>query len=421
MPARRALVALAALSVSTTGVAAAQTPADPASSTTTSPSTTTTSAPPPVLPLPGPTTTTPPPPDPNAPPPDGEVGSEEPPPTDITVPPPAQPPAPPPNAPVFTAELRRQLKLARGALGKADRELDALVTRADQLNALLAADRARLVAEEAEHGAVIRRLRAARNRLRNRAVGAYTGNNLSVVNTVLGSGDVNELVRRAGMVDSLLRESRRAVQEYQAAKAAAGARITELVGAIGTVEAELASIQGAVQLAYLGVLDARVQVDALAAGSAIAIKGFTFPVAAPHRFSNDFGNPRMTGTEFEHTHQGTDIFAAEQSPLVACERGVVARMGTDRLGGIKLWLVGQSGTRYYYAHLAGYAPGVTDGMVVEAGTVLGFVGTTGNARGGAPHLHFEVHPQGGAAVNPYFLLRAADKAAATAPATPQPA
>jgi murein DD-endopeptidase MepM/ murein hydrolase activator NlpD len=146
-----------------------------------------------------------------------------------------------------------------------------------------------------------------------------------------------------------------------------------------------------------------------------AVKGFVFPIAAAHKFGNDFGNPRMVGTQYEHTHQGTDIFAEYGAPLVACERGVVTRVGTDTLGGTKLWVVGQSGTRYYYAHLSGYAPGITDGMVVEAGTLVGFVGDSGNARGGTPHLHFEVHPQGGPAVNPYFLLRAADKVGANAP------
>jgi murein DD-endopeptidase MepM/ murein hydrolase activator NlpD len=280
---------------------------------------------------------------------------------------------------------------------------------------LLASLREQLADEEVEHGRAIRRLESARLRLRHRALGAYTGNELSSLNAILSSGDVNELIRRSGMVETVMRESKKDVTEYQAAKKAAGDKIVELVNQIGGAEADLSLAQLQLQDAYAGALDARLQVESLAAGSAIAVKGFLFPVAAPHKFGNDFGNPRMVGTEFEHTHQGTDIFADYGAPLVACERGVVTRVGTDRLGGTKLWLVGQSGTRYYYAHLSAYAPGMAEGLVVEAGALLGFVGDTGNARGGTPHVHFEVHPQGGPAVNPYFLLRAADKVGATAP------
>jgi murein DD-endopeptidase MepM/ murein hydrolase activator NlpD len=83
-------------------------------------------------------------------------------------------------------------------------------------------------------------------------------------------------------------------------------------------------------------------------------------------------------------------------------------MGTDVLGGTKIWVKGQSGTYYYYAHLSAFAEGMVNGLVVEPGTVIGFVGDTGNARGGAPHLHFEIHPEGGPAVNPYALLKVVD-------------
>ncbi len=74
------------------------------------------------------------------------------------------------------------------------------------------------------------------------------------------------------------------------------------------------------------------------------------------------------------------------------------------LGGTKLWLKGQSGTYYYYAHLQSYAEGMAEGTLVNAGDVVGFVGDSGNAQGGAPHLHFQVHPNGGEPVNPYGLL-----------------
>ena len=84
-------------------------------------------------------------------------------------------------------------------------------------------------------------------------------------------------------------------------------------------------------------------------------------------------------------------------------------MGTDVLGGTKLWLKGESGTYYYYAHLKAFAEGLANGDVVEAGDLVGVVGDTGNAKGGAPHLHFEIHPDGGPAVNPYPLLKVVDE------------
>ncbi|MGH2684782.1 MAG: M23 family metallopeptidase, partial [Actinomycetota bacterium] len=119
--------------------------------------------------------------------------------------------------------------------------------------------------------------------------------------------------------------------------------------------------------------------------------------------------PRMPGTEYEHLHQGTDIFAPAGTSLLACERGVITKMGTDVLGGIKLWLVGESGARYYYAHLTAFADDIEEGDVVEAGTVVGFVGNTGNAVGTPSHLHFEIHPGAGPAVNPFPLLKAVDE------------
>ncbi len=133
-----------------------------------------------------------------------------------------------------------------------------------------------------------------------------------------------------------------------------------------------------------------------------------FPVASPHRYTRDFGNPRRGPPV--HTHQGTDIFAAKGTLVYAVADGVVT-YSDGGLGGIGINLKTADGTRYYYAHLDSRS--VANGATVKAGDVIGAVGDTGNAQGGPPHLHFEVHPQGGAAVDPYDDLRAAEGMAPT--------
>lgn len=129
------------------------------------------------------------------------------------------------------------------------------------------------------------------------------------------------------------------------------------------------------------------------------IGSFIFPVRGPHSFTNDWHAPR-TG----HLHQGCDVFAAAGTPCVACVSGTI-NQGEGKNAGLYVRLAGDDGNVYYYMHLQRFA---ATGHVT-AGTVIGYVGDTGNAVGGPPHLHFEVHPGGGAAINPYPILLAADK------------
>lgn len=127
--------------------------------------------------------------------------------------------------------------------------------------------------------------------------------------------------------------------------------------------------------------------------------GRVCPVDGAVSFTDSWGAPRSGG----RTHQGVDMIAARGTPLVAIESGTISRMSNSSLGGITLWIAGSSGDSFYYAHLDGYAAGVTSGMSVGAGQLIGYVGNTGNARYTVPHLHFEYHPGGGSAVNPYPL------------------
>ena len=85
---------------------------------------------------------------------------------------------------------------------------------------------------------------------------------------------------------------------------------------------------------------------------------------------------------------------------------MIAKKGVGILGGNKRWLVAADGTQYYYAHVSAFADGVNDGTVVEAGQVVGYVGSTGNAITTPAHVHFEIPPGGGAAIDPFPILDA---------------
>lgn len=123
---------------------------------------------------------------------------------------------------------------------------------------------------------------------------------------------------------------------------------------------------------------------------AVVLAAAPFPVAGQALFSDDFGFPRTVPVA--HSHEGNDIFADFGTPIVASSAGAVAGMADTLVGGLSVWVAADDGTGYYYAHLLSFAEGVVLGGRVDAGTVLGYVGNTGDAIGTSPHLHFEVHP-----------------------------
>ncbi|MGE5210010.1 MAG: M23 family metallopeptidase [Acidobacteriota bacterium] len=124
--------------------------------------------------------------------------------------------------------------------------------------------------------------------------------------------------------------------------------------------------------------------------------GIVCPVAGPRAFADTWGAPRSGG----RSHEGVDMMSPGGTPLVAVESGY-AQFKTTRLGGNSVWINGNSGTRYFYAHLSAWEGSSRN---VSQGEVIGYVGATGNTT--ANHLHFEVHPGGGRAVNPYPYVRA---------------
>jgi murein DD-endopeptidase MepM/ murein hydrolase activator NlpD len=114
-----------------------------------------------------------------------------------------------------------------------------------------------------------------------------------------------------------------------------------------------------------------------------------FPVAGAATYSHDWWLPRF-GPGWR-LHLGTDIFATRGTPVRSPTDGVV-RLSDGGLGGISVYVVQDDGTYFYLAHLNNRVPGLRDGASVRTGDVVGYVGSTGNASGGSPHLHFEVHP-----------------------------
>jgi hypothetical protein len=154
------------------------------------------------------------------------------------------------------------------------------------------------------------------------------------------------------------------------------------------------------------------------AGAAVPPR-IIFPVVGQVSYNDDFGAPRAGGP-----HQGIDIMATKKTPAVAVEAGRVKYWTTSKSAGCMLYLYGQTGTMYEYIHLnndvtmrndnrgkcvEGTAYAVKNGAHVTAGQQVGYVGDSGDADGIHPHLHFELHPGGGKAIDAYPYLQAAQK------------
>jgi peptidoglycan LD-endopeptidase LytH len=122
----------------------------------------------------------------------------------------------------------------------------------------------------------------------------------------------------------------------------------------------------------------------------------------PVRIGQGWGAPRDGG---RRRHQGIDLLAPAGTRLVAVASGHISRLSNrDRgRGGISLWLRDARGTAYYYAHNQQNLARL--GQQVRAGQVIARIGATGNARGGPPHLHFQIHPNGGRPVSPDAAVR----------------
>jgi len=204
--------------------------------------------------------------------------------------------------------------------------------------------------------------------------------------------DLDRFTRELEELDSELRElevEQRAVSdEAQALAEKEREAFSKLSGRCKELQAKYDAEQAAVRAR-------RAARSGSGASGVGAISGFVCPFWGSS-FIDSWGYPRSGG----RTHKGVDMMGPHGAPLTAVGSGVVY-LGGGGLGGKSIWLVADNGYAYYYAHLSGFA--VSSGTRVSANDVIGYNGNTGNARGGSPHLHFEIHPggRGAAAVNPY--------------------
>ena len=185
-------------------------------------------------------------------------------------------------------------------------------------------------------------------------------------------------------------------------------RIRPRTVAIWAALGEAALLLGlAVHLAASGktlmITIARREVAPVAARLVIPVAG-----VRERELADSYGAGRSGGRQ----HKGVDIFAKDGTPVLAASGGVIVKKTTNALGGISLYQRDNDGrTVYYYAHLQGYRAGIKEGDLVRAGDPIAYVGHTGNAPAGNPHLHFAVYTVSdpnrwwrGRDLNPYPLL-----------------
>lgn len=198
-----------------------------------------------------------------------------------------------------------------------------------------------------------------------------------------------------------------AVRQLQSALIANGTEVKGGADAIFGIATTIAigNFQSARGLNQSKALDVNTAV-ALGLIPSLESQGFpsldAFPMLGKCSFVDSWHAPRSEG----RLHEGVDIMGARGLPLVAVKDGVITQLVTNQtLSGNAIRLTIADGTYFYYAHLDAFAEGIAVGTTVAAGQVIGYNGSTGTT---SPHLHFEVHPRGGAAVNPYPFVKAVD-------------
>jgi murein DD-endopeptidase MepM/ murein hydrolase activator NlpD len=254
-----------------------------------------------------------------------------------------------------------------------------------------------------------------RTRYAARASAVYqSGIGADAIVVMMSTDDPGAVVERLGLLDAatraddvLLRRGAALTRQLKSQRREADAARRDAADVRRALAADSTALKGL--LARLAADDAAAERAARAktraaaaprASRAARLNGrYACLVGPTHAYSDTWGARRSGG----RSHKGTDVFAPMGSPSYAVTDGVVTRTSTSSNGGLQVYLRGNDGNEYFYAHMSRYASHA--GQRVTAGELIAYVGDSGNARGGAPHVHFEVHPGGGSPVNPYTYVR----------------
>ncbi|MDA2979086.1 MAG: M23 family metallopeptidase [Actinomycetota bacterium] len=276
----------------------------------------------------------------------------------------------------------------------------------------------------AEYGTNVANLE---DRARNLVVDAYTNGGRSVMTTAFTAGNIQELITTQALYDRAttldlaeldqlgavrrqmdrltveLLEKEGEAEVLEAEQAVVVASLSEIQGRADAIHAEARTKYRTAYAAYKARLAREAAARAArASGPSAGIpgqtKGVVCPVKGSNYFINSWGYPRSGG----RTHKGTDLMASYNTELVAMTSGSV-RLNTHSLGGRQVYVYGDDGVTYYYAHLSKWPSGLSTGQRVNKGQTVGFVGDSGNAAG-TPHLHLGM-VAGGIYVNPYPTVR----------------
>ncbi len=312
------------------------------------------------------------------------------------------------------ADTKGELEAAKARLATAQAELNRATATWQAAEARLAQTRDELAETRASIDRLRTKIRDIKERLAERARQAFetgAGGTIELLLSSASIGDFSDRLEFLGNVAesdaSLVIEEKVATEELRREQEDLARLSDQQASTAATLQAEQAVIDARVSEIASTVSQLTDQLKAeQAAAAQLALLGQTprpgaalqrCPVAGPNSFVDSFGWPRPGG----RTHQGIDMMAALGTPVVAAQPGNAVR-SPNGLGGLSVIVWSSNGDYTYYAHLSAYAATGS----VGAGATIGYVGNSGDAAGGPYHLHFEYHPGGGAAIDPYPYLLA---------------